>query len=353
MRHKMLLLSVAAVIASHAAPVKIIFDTDMIGDYDDVGAMAVLHKLADAGECEILATVSSTHSNASIGTVELLNAWYGRPGIPVGAVKGEGVGGGSEKHRSHVKYERLLAKYPGMWRHRNANESPDALDVYRSVLAAQPDGSVTICTVGYLTNLRILLQSKPDRHSPLDGRALVARKVKVWYAMGWKIPSGRECNILNDPASARYALENWPSKIVIDDFNYSQYIYGGRKVAALPDDGNPVRDIFAWCMPPAEKCPAADEIIPTGRFKDNTKEGHNCFDQSCVLAAVRGIGSFYEVERGRMAMIGDKGDNVWTPDPKGPHLRMVDKWPRQKVAALVDDLMAAPPAVPRPGTTGH
>ena len=30
-----------------ACPVKIIFDTDMIGDYDDVGAMAVLHKLPD------------------------------------------------------------------------------------------------------------------------------------------------------------------------------------------------------------------------------------------------------------------------------------------------------------------
>lgn len=32
-----------------AAPVKIVFDTDMIADYDDVGAMAVLHKLADQG----------------------------------------------------------------------------------------------------------------------------------------------------------------------------------------------------------------------------------------------------------------------------------------------------------------
>ena len=322
-----------------AAPVKIIFDTDMIGDYDDVGAMAVLHALADRGECEILATVSSTHSNASAGTVELLNAWYGRPDIPVGAVKGEGVGGGSEKHRSHVKYERLLAKYPKLWRHRNANDAPDATGVYRRALAAQPDGSVTICTVGFLTNLRRLLQSKPDRHSPLDGRALVARKVKAWYAMGWKIPKGRECNIMNDPASARYVLENWPTPIVIDDFNYSQYIYAGRKVAALPDDGNPVRDIFVWCMPPVEKCPAAAEIIPTGRFKDNVKEGHNCFDQSCVLAAVRGPGSFFDVERGRMEMVGDKGDNVWTSDPNGPHARMVEKWPRARVAALIDELM--------------
>ena len=118
--------------AADKAPVKIIFDTDMIGDYDDVGAMAVLHKLADAGECEILATVSSTHSNASAGTVELINWWYGRPDIPVGAVKGEGVGGGSEKHRSHIKYERLLAKYPGRWRHRNANDAPDANEVSSS-----------------------------------------------------------------------------------------------------------------------------------------------------------------------------------------------------------------------------
>ena len=29
---------------------KIIFDTDMYTDFDDVGALAVLHTLADAGE---------------------------------------------------------------------------------------------------------------------------------------------------------------------------------------------------------------------------------------------------------------------------------------------------------------
>jgi hypothetical protein len=41
----------------HAAPVKVIFDTDTETDCDDAGAMAVLHSLADRGECEILATV--------------------------------------------------------------------------------------------------------------------------------------------------------------------------------------------------------------------------------------------------------------------------------------------------------
>ena len=57
-----------------AAPVKVIFDTDMLTDFDDVGALACLHALADAGECEILATVSSTRGNASVGAVEVIRS---------------------------------------------------------------------------------------------------------------------------------------------------------------------------------------------------------------------------------------------------------------------------------------
>ena len=40
----------AGALAAAAAPVKVIFDTDMITDFDDVGALACLHALADAGE---------------------------------------------------------------------------------------------------------------------------------------------------------------------------------------------------------------------------------------------------------------------------------------------------------------
>lgn len=330
-----------------SAPVKIVFDTDMIGDYDDVGAMAVLHKLADAEECDILATVSSTHSNASVGTIELLNRYYGRPDVPVGAVKGDGVGGGSEHphHRSHAKYEWLLKRYPGWWRHRNANDAPDATDVYRQVLSVQPDAAVTIVVVGHLTNLRKLLESKADRHSPLDGMSLVKAKVRALYVMGGKIPRGSECNLMGDAASSKVVFAKWPTPLIVDDFWFSVYIYGGRKVAELPDDGNPVRDIFARCLPPREKCPPASAIIPTGTFKDNVKEGHNCFDQSCVLAAVRGPGSFFRLVPGRMEMVGEKGENVWTPDPKGPHAAMayLDDWPRERMAAVIDDLMTAPP----------
>lgn len=46
--------------ATFAAVPKVIFDTDMYTDFDDVGALAVLHTLADAGECEILGSVVCT-----------------------------------------------------------------------------------------------------------------------------------------------------------------------------------------------------------------------------------------------------------------------------------------------------
>jgi len=41
-------------------PVSVIFDTDMGPDYDDVGAIALLHAFADKGEATILATIAST-----------------------------------------------------------------------------------------------------------------------------------------------------------------------------------------------------------------------------------------------------------------------------------------------------
>ena len=40
-------------------PVNLILDTDLGPDYDDVGAMALMHALADSGQVNILAVVSS------------------------------------------------------------------------------------------------------------------------------------------------------------------------------------------------------------------------------------------------------------------------------------------------------
>ena len=92
-----------------AEPVKVIFDTDMYTDFDDAGALACLHALADAGECEILATISCTRDCLSVAMCEIINGYYGRPDIPVGCVKGVGVTDGIKGNRH--RYGATVEKY--------------------------------------------------------------------------------------------------------------------------------------------------------------------------------------------------------------------------------------------------
>src|SRR3954470_1199930 len=135
---------------SLAAQVRVIFDTDMMTDCDDAGAMAVLHALADRGECRILATVVSSAEPKSALAVEIINTYYGRPELPIGMIKGEGVHAGSKFLSG------LTERFP----HRlTPTTIPDAAPLYRDLLERAPDDSVVVVTVGYLTNVRQLLDA--------------------------------------------------------------------------------------------------------------------------------------------------------------------------------------------------
>jgi len=341
-------------------PVKVIFDTDMIEDFDDVGALACLHALADAGECEILATVSSTHGNASVGVIEVINRYYGRADLPVGAPKGMGImgafAGAKEKvdpaaplgerkggDGGHYKYRKLLADYQGWYRYADSDDAPDANDVYRRVLAAQPDNSVVICTVGFLTNMRRLLETKPDAVSPLNGRELVAKKVKKWVAMACRYPDGKEYNSQWDPESSRIALDLWPTTVVFSDWSYGFDIFAGRAIAEAPAAGrNPVRDVFAGNIPSRDEV-AADPAKWLRRCFG--MGGRSSWDETAVLAAVRGEDSYFNVNRGRYRMVGRDGADEWAPDENGPHVRITEKMPKAEVGRIIDELIMRRPKI--------
>ena len=338
---------------------KVVFDTDMISDFDDVGALACLHALADAGECEILATASSTRGNASVGAIEVINRYYGRPGIPVGAPKGIGVmgthpgakekvdpasslGEKSGNDGGHYKYRKLLADYPGWYRHADADDAPDANETYRRVLAAQPDGGVVVCSVGFLTNLRRLLETGPDDISPLDGRALVAKKVRLWVAMACKYPSGREYNSGCDAESSRIVLESWPAPAVFSDFQYGRDVFAGRAVAESAAEGrNPVRDVFAGNIPSREEI---RRDSAAWLLRNYGMGGRAAWDETAVLVAVRGWEPYCNAERGTFRMVGGKGENVWAPDAEnGRHLRITERLPKAEVGRVIDELMLRRP----------
>jgi len=68
--------------------IKMIIDTDLGLGSDDVGAINVAHHYADEGLVEILAMITSTGYHKSIAAVNVLNTYFGRPEIKLGAYKG-------------------------------------------------------------------------------------------------------------------------------------------------------------------------------------------------------------------------------------------------------------------------
>jgi len=314
------------------APVKVIFDTDMYTDFDDAGALACLHALADAGECEILATVANTRESMSVAMCEIINAYYGRPDIPVGCVKG--IGMGNDRGGEHARrYGATVAKYAKWVKHRNSDDAPDAVEVYRKVLSAQPDRSVVICSVGFLSNMRKLVETD---------RALVARKVKLWVAMACYYPKGKEYNSMMDAESSRIALEGWPTPIVFSDFQYGMDCFAGRAIAETDLTDSPIADVFRGNMP------SRDEIMRNAGHHMrccNGLAGRAAWDETAVLAAVRGVDSYFNVHRGTFRMIGNAGEDEWVPDEaNGPHLRLTEKVNKGEVGKIIDELICRKPA---------
>lgn len=308
-------------------PVKVIFDTDMYTDFDDAGALACLHALADAGECEILATLANTRDCMSVAMCEIINAYYGRPDIPVGCVRSIGVG--NERGESHERrYGETVKKYVKWVKHLNSNDAPDAAEVYRRVLSAQPDKSVVICSVGFLSNMRKLMDSDRD---------LVARKVRLWVAMACFYPRGHEYNSMKDWQSSKIAFENWPTPIVFTDFQYGFDCFAGRALAESDFTDNPVADVFRGNVPSVEEI-GRNSAHHLRSF--NGMGGRAAWDQTAVLIAVRGVDRYFNVHRGMYRMVGDNGEDEWLPDEKnGPHIRVTEKVNKLEVASIIDELM--------------
>src|SRR5258708_38368904 len=72
-------------------PVPVIFDSDMGPDYDDAGAITLLHAFADNGEAKILATIASTKYEGVAAVLNVFNTYFNKPGIPVAVPKGKAL----------------------------------------------------------------------------------------------------------------------------------------------------------------------------------------------------------------------------------------------------------------------
>jgi len=299
---------------------KIIFDTDLGPDYDDVGALAFLHCMADSGKAEILATVSSNKHDLVAPCINVINTYFGRNDLPVGAPKTKGVNLGSSQHWA----DSIVAKYPHSIK--STMEVADAVDIYRKILSAQPDKSVTIVTVGFLTNLNNLLNSEADNFSSLTGKELVIKKVRRLVSMAGRFPEGREFNVFMDSTASKYVYENWPGEVIFTGFEIGSEIHTGLKIVKSEIKNSPVKDVFRISIP----------------LSAEDKEGRMSWDETAALIGVYGTDGFFDIVRGKI-IVNPDGSNTWENSADGKQFYVKKKMPVAEISAFIEERMMHQP----------
>lgn len=312
--------------APPSSPVRLILDTDIGTDCDDAGALAVLHALEQQGEAKLLGVVVNNQADASVGAVAAINAFYCRPEIPIGAYPRTEVG------VAEVPLYSSIAQDTATYAHTifKREHVPTAVALYRQILAAQPDGQTVISSIGFLNNLHDLLASEADEIIALTGRELVAQKVAHTVIMGGDFPRGHEYNFTGENAGRLTApvLEQWPTPILFTGFTLGERILSGPALAALPEH-HPVRRAYQQ------------------HHEDPLHQGRPSWDQTAILAAVRGPASTWKLSTPGYCRADAQGANQWEDDPNGSHAYLVEDIPPAKVAQEIEALMVA--AQPKEG----
>jgi inosine-uridine nucleoside N-ribohydrolase len=304
----------------NAEPVPIIFDSDMGPDYDDVGAITLLHAFADSGQAKILATIASTKYDGVACVMNAFNIYFNRPDIPIAVPKGQASTLRDPQHWTDT----LIAKYPHNIK--NNADVPDAAELYRKILSTQPDHSVTIVTVGFLTNLSNLLLSKADKYSSLDGKDLVKQKVKQLVCMAGRFPSGSEFNVNQDAVASQNVFSTWPTNILFSGFEIGWKIRVGLPLIHNNTIHNsPVKDVFSICIP----------------MSTEDSAGRMSWDETAVLVAVKGYGPFYNLEFGQIRVASD-GSNTWSTEGK-QHAHLVEAVSPEIVRAYINKVIMHQP----------
>jgi purine nucleosidase len=334
----------------HAQPPNVIFDTDIWSDIDDMMALAMLHALQDRHEVNLVAVTISTDNPWCATYVDLVNTFYGHPDIPIGIVHGGMTTEAFQKKFPNSKWpttryteiisRRTRSDGSPLYPHRliDGSKALDATALLRKTLAQQPDSSVVVIMVGYSTNLARLLDSGPDRSSPLNGRDLVHRKVRLLSVMagnfgamqsdGQTIPKGTsEFNLAVDVPAAQQVFSSWPTPIVDSGFEIGlSLLYPGQSMAN--DYGyvehHPIADTYrTYC----------EEQNASGAMKKSCPHDHPTFDLTSVLYAARPDRNYFDLSNSGRITVLDDGSSRFEESSNGTHRHLVLTEP-QKARAL-------------------
>jgi inosine-uridine nucleoside N-ribohydrolase len=330
-------------------PKPIIIDTDMFSDVDDIGALAVANALHNCGKADLQAVIINTpseygslaasvrpfpmkHINTksllNISQNQAINTYFSNPRVPIAALRplNNATFHDTRAYRLGEYASKVAHNFPRSLK--LASETPEPVDLYRSTLAAAPNNaSITLISIGFLTNLAVLLSSSPDIHSPLAGSELVAQKVAELVVMGGRYPSGLEFNFALDAGSTKAVLKGWPSNVPITFSGYElgSKVFSGQRLPELAEKDSPVLAAYQW-------------------YGDRCNTTRASYDPVTAYYAVFGLGEIFEYGNvdGFNEVEAD-GRNAWVEDGAVTNqhwLRLKDGVDNEEVGEMLDQLYA-------------
>ena len=281
----------------------IILDTDIGSSTDDLFTLELLYDYQQQGRCKLLGVVVDREGEDCAACADVMNMYFNHGEVPIGLERD-----GIKNPAVWIDYKALptYTKADGtpMFAHSIDDYSalPDGWQLYRRLLAAQPDQSVSICSIGFTTCLAQLLESAGDAYSPLSGVELVRRKVKCLYIQGgsYGLSPEPDYNFLQGIGFAKTFFRLWPSNV---DIIFSP-METGNGIEYLPEqvisdvswtDYHPVKQVYMTC---------------------NCNTGQKMWDPLTVINAVEGDGLFSLTERGNV-VLNDDGAAYFTLSATG------------------------------------
>ena len=309
---------------------KIIFDTDIGGDCDDAGALAMLHRLCDLGECELLAVTACYASPYVAGCIDAINRYYGHV-VPVGILHGK------PSAEPGVYAKGLCEEFENSYPPEEENRIPDTVSVIRRTLADAEDHSVTLAATGSMASLAALVQSPADEISPLDGKALITQKVLRTVVMGgrfygtWPMPVvigsdftvTWEWNIHADIPAAQMMCRTWPGELIFSSYEIGLFCVTMKGYAQTAPKEDPVRRAY--------------ELHPCGR-----EYGRESWDHTALLYAIRPDAGYWNLHPFGRVTVDDDGVTSWNAEEGAQQSYLLPREDYDVIRDVINGLVFCP-----------
>ena len=289
----------------------VIFDTDMGNDIDDALALAMLHALSDRGECELIGVTLTNAHPAAVPYIRMINRFYGRGDLPVGAATKELKDGAGDGYMTAA----LRAMPAG-----NSSPAESAPALLRRLLSNARE-KVVIVQTGFSANLAALLESP-------GGAALATEKVALVVALAGNFAGGEpEYNVRIDVASAKAVFERWPTPIVFSGFEIGRDLL--YPAASIERD-------FAYAHPhPIAESYRAYAKMPYDR---------PTWDLTAALEAVRPEHGYFGRSEPGSVLVESNGATRFVPGQGDRRYLRLDPSKRAEILEVLALLSSQPPA---------